>query len=326
MGFEFVGEKARRESGISKVVTESAEDEAEIKAYYKNIFENQETEGFEKEKSEDDLRIIKAVNDKLKDLVERYGGEFIDVKPQNIHILDKEKLTPEQLARIKKVKKEETAVYSVNHQAIVFMFADYDDRLKFAQILAHELLHFNSFQSITKNQKGRGLTRRVGIGMGSRQDKNKEYFGMLNEALTEELAIRFDREYLSHFPELAKEIEERKKHTERIQEKGINTENISSFIIKEHPQEKPERRFSATESRFTYTKERKKMNETINHIYKENKEKFNTREDVFEIFAKAFFTGRILKLAHLIENAYEKGAFRKLGEDMAKIHKLEQEK
>jgi len=126
--------------------------------------------------------------------------------------------------------------------------------------------------------------RRGGITIAS-YDKKQQlypshiYFEGLNEAIIEELTIRFGQGNFELIPELQRELIDK------------NT--------------------------YGYSEERKKLKEIIEKIYETNKdlEHFNSSEDVFYIFAKAVMSGKTLKIARLIEKTYGKGSFRKLGEE-----------
>ena len=49
-------------------------------------------------------------------------------------------------------------------------------------------------------------------------------------------------------------------------------------------------------------------------LYEENKDKFDSYEDLFKLFSAAMFKGDLLPIARLIEDTFGKGTFRKIGE------------
>ena len=57
------------------------------------------------------------------------------------------------------------------------------------------------------------------------------------------------------------------------------------------------------------------MNTLIGEIYVKNSESFSSEEDVFKMFAEAVMTGRLLKVARIIEKTFGKGSFRQFGID-----------
>lgn len=67
--------------------------------------------------------------------------------------------------------------------------------------------------------------------------------------------------------------------------------------------------------------ERRFLSEQIEKVFTASREKFNTKEQVFELFARAVFSGRMLPLARIVENALGKGSLRTIGENIPqKIH------
>ena len=65
---------------------------------------------------------------------------------------------------------------------------------------------------------------------------------------------------------------------------------------------------------FTYELERKILNILIDKIFEKNSEKFQEREDVFEVFAKSIITGDILPMGRLIDSTFGRGTLRRIGE------------
>ncbi len=66
---------------------------------------------------------------------------------------------------------------------------------------------------------------------------------------------------------------------------------------------------------YSYIKERGKLNRIVKDIFKNNTSDFKSVEEIFDIFAKAAMSGKLLPVARLIEKTYGKGSFRKLGEE-----------
>ena len=57
----------------------------------------------------------------------------------------------------------------------------------------------------------------------------------------------------------------------------------------------------------------KRFNLLLEEICKKNPE-FSSTDQVFDIFAKAVMTGKLLKVARLIEKTFGMGSFREIGE------------
>ena len=65
----------------------------------------------------------------------------------------------------------------------------------------------------------------------------------------------------------------------------------------------------------SYRSERERLYTMLEEIQKANSEEFKSTDEVFNVFARAQLSGRLLPLARLIEKTYGKGSFRKLGKE-----------
>ena len=219
------------------------------------------------------------------------------------------------------------------------MLQDYEEgnKLKFAQDLAHEMLHLNGFYSyqisseenadinLEKPQSGSELNlniRRSGFSIGT-LDGKEIYFNDIDESIIEELAIRFGREYFGEWPELAQEIKDRDEYVAWIaEEDGVDIERVRDTIGSVKKEELPDSiRFRWTS--YGYNSARIKFNDLINDLYAKNRSRFRSREAVFTLFARATLTGRILPVARLVERTYGKGSFRELGKKTTKVFSKE---
>lgn len=60
----------------------------------------------------------------------------------------------------------------------------------------------------------------------------------------------------------------------------------------------------------------------VDHLYDDNKDRYDTRGDIMKLFFKAHFSGRLLEIARLTEKSFGKGSFRMIGmmKDTNSIH------
>jgi len=191
------------------------------------------------------------------------------------------------------------------------------DKLELAQEIVHEMLHFNSFGSLEKGKKGEIKLRRVGLAIKSPKSKKPYFFISLNEALTTELSKRFEREYFEKIPFLKKEFRENKKALSKLDIPNDWKEEIAWIDLEAFRKMKKEELLKNEDlvvKFYSYWRERKALKRIIQLIFLRNRERFKSEEEVFEIFARAYFTGRLLELARLIEKTFGKGSFRKLAE------------
>lgn len=312
--FEEKIEEPKRESGILKYVGFNPEQEESISEHFKEKFKNQEGEDiafrkYEREKTEDEKRMIADILEKMPEFIEKYGGKPLNITLDHIHILDKAKMDEETK---RKMEEAETGVAYLATHELLFIF-DTGNNLKNALHIVHELIHFNSFQSVElkKVEKPEFKLRRMGFEIHT---KNVNvFFKDINEAVTVELEKRFDNQHFESIDAISNDAETRNRIKWYAKGKG---DDIALAITKQLESGE----WQTIIENYTYPKERKKLNKIIEEIYEANKEEegFNSPEDVFDIFAQAVMTGRLLKIADLCERTYGKGSFRALGEETKK--------
>jgi hypothetical protein len=196
--------KFESESGFQKIVGATPDEQRMGFEFAKNIFEDTsgkqvwikdkafKVEDVEREKTPEEIQIIKRILESMPEFVKRYGGKPIDITLDHIKILDINKCDEETR---KKFKESPDPGGYVNVGQFIYIFQD-DDLNRFAIKVAHEVIHFNSFHSLQKRSRTENnlsfKLRRSGLTVIG---KDNEFFGEINEALTEELAKRFCEEY-----------------------------------------------------------------------------------------------------------------------------------
>lgn len=313
--------KPKRKTGVSKMVRFSEKDEKKAKEHFKDTFEKQsekEIVKYERLKTEEEKKTIIDILAKMPDFIERYGGTPIDITLDHIHILDSEKLDEDIRKKLDMTKDEYGGGgYKLSSQLIYII--DSGNNLYNAQAIVHEIIHFNSFQSIELTGKGKKISsvRRIGFEI-RRKDKKEVFFREVNEAITEELAKRFDIQYFEDVPVISDEVKERNSIKKQFKDKGDDI----ARIIKASPNELDKNKTNFTVEYYSYMKNREDLNQDIVNIYEKNKNErnkhgeliFNSAKDVFDVFAKAVMTGNLLEVARLLEKTYGKGSFRRRAE------------
>jgi|GEM_PF-955131 len=311
-------QEAARTSGIIRIAGVSPEKEGEILHEIKEQdFDVQEIDKKEREKTPEEVEIISGVLAAMPAFVRKHGGSPVPIKLEHIHIIDPDKLTDEEKAS---VRARGWSSYSPQKQRIFLVRGKTEEnKLQLAHETAHEMVHFNAFQSASFNPKEEIISVRTrGLAIKTKEgEEGRLYFRAFDEAITEELVKRFDKECFGSIPGLAEELSAREKVradwlAERTQ-KGLkgNSGVVSNFVVA-RGESGADRIIPVN---YSYAKERRKLKEIMEGIQKGNPEKFKTREDVFNVFEEAYFTGKKVKIARLIEKTYGKGAFRKLGEE-----------
>ncbi|MBU4331901.1 hypothetical protein KKD19_00540 [Patescibacteria group bacterium] len=299
-----------RESAVNRIVNLSESEENRISEEAKGIFQKQEKLPIEHEKTEREMQIIQDILIKLPEFLSEYEIESLNLTPNHIHVVNEASLSADQKKTLGIPEKAGGFYMEPEQGSVVF---DNDNDLTFAEDVAHESLHANSFISFTAKDNDPTLRltlRRVGLTI---LDKNgRRYFHDLNEAITEELTKRFDRKYFNKMPSLSRAIKKREEYIAavKIENPDNDTEEIGSVRTVQISSEE----WETTIKEYEYQPERKELSSLINAIYEKNKTQFASPEDVFRLFVKAAFTGRMIGIAHLIKNTFGKNSFRQLAE------------
>lgn len=267
----------------------------------------------EREKTDEETRVVGIVLDYVKKFLTEKGYEPLEIKPEHVHFLDVQKMADYKLPAVSFFEPIEQfmAIYSRG------------SLLANMQEVVHEAMHFQSFSSI---QIGKGDSfdiRRSGFGFNVRGEK-REYFGKINEAIMVELEKAVDSRYFNQIPEIRDDLERRKRLTDQLlqqfPQKHDLLKDIACFVL-----EPNSGLYSAMQ--FPYANERANLNALVDEIYIKNKDQFENRDDVLNLFIAVSLGGRALDLARIIEKTYGKGSFketkkahgkgsfRKLGED-----------
>lgn len=333
----------KRESGVTRIIGVGSKEERKtpgvgpgekkILEVFTGVFREQGNRQQEKEMPKELEELVEDINAKLIDFLGKYDVEALAIPAKNIHIIDWSALTPEQAkAAQERVK---GGAYIPEKQGVA-MSRDYTEgeKLIFAQALVHEMLHANSFQSYEvarqekgtrglaltrksvdgKKEKARFVERRVGFRIFRKG--GDVYFYDIDEAIIQELAMRFEREYFAEFSELKKEYERKQEMLSQIGGDGESKEREHIAYIKTEQQE--DGMWKATIGKYSYEEERKHLNRLIDDLYEKNRDEFSSREGVFDMFARAAMTGKLFPVGNLIIKTYGQGSFRELGEKTAK--------
>lgn len=275
----------------------------------------------EREKTPEEKEILEFVDKESSSITESWGGNELNLPEKAVHFLNKE--TWEKFVKIEGQK-----VHVISKETFIAV-GDYDcSRIVLLEHLFHDYLHFKSYLKLQvlehTDEKKYGkdyFTRRAGLYFPKNPEKEKsgKYFAWLNEAVTQELSMRFIEKVIESPPPIEiiqLEAAFLKKEREKIiLSPGIKKEEV--FL-----------KFEKTDSKLSlslagphaYYEERKKLWGVVDEIYNKNPEKFEgkdektSKEEIFSLFARGMFTGEILEPTRLIEKTFGEGSFKKLGE------------
>lgn len=302
--------QSERTSGLSKVSGGTEKQKQTILKNREAVFNHIKESPVQIKKTQEQVNIIEKINFYLKDFVKKYGGSFIEISPNNVIIIDEEKFKgTEYEDGLKELFSSGRALYAPNYQAV--LLKNFDNNLLMANSLTHELMHFNSFQSVTL--MGNELfPQRIGLEISNNKN-GYNLFRYFNEAMTEQLKIIFAKEYFDRIPELSSHIEHKNNliHIlkETSQDEGVDIayidESGGNLIVHYN----------------SYQEYRKQFDELLQDLSDRNKGRFPDKEDVFNLFARAYFTEDVSQIAGLIESSLGKGAFKKIAKEAGVIKK-----
>jgi len=286
-------------------------------------FDNQVFEeliGKEREKTSEELEIISFANEATNEVRRKYGLEDFDIPSKNIHVVTEEAWPREK----------STAFYNSMVQGIAMR--EKMSKLAFMKTVFHEMLHFKSYGAaqITTGENTELDEYRLGLTVHTRDGK-KLYFINLNEAVTEEMTKRFASELLKKelfADEIAQTQDVIRNYPQATTDSGKPLFDEDTFYAEvqesQNWRDATDRLFgrrilgsgvtNISIEGFTYKAERKILNTLIDKIFERNPEEFYDREEVFEVFVKGMITGNILPIGRLIEQTFENGTLRKIGE------------
>lgn len=296
----------------------------------------------ELEKTEEDKEIISNVESIVDTMVKTWGGNPKPLPSENIYILKSNAVGTKTKGKI--------FGGIANPLDIQIGVEKGESGLGFASGLAHELFHIKSYKSAQVKNSMTDLYR-SGFNMVSRKER-RTYFDELEEAIVAESArIAFEKiKEDSIFQSEAKANEKIKNWVmEAYRMRGISEEKVREaerewkYIPKAEERVKDiERSYDNEKDRAYYANgifdrlvenkemefwerysQREKLYKLCDEILEKSGDKFKDRDEVFDHFATANFTGNYLSIAHTVENTLGKGSFRRLAEEFATTHQGE---
>ena len=179
--------------------------------------------------------------------------------------------------------------------------------------------------------KNRAIISKTGININPKLETNvkeeNKYFKNLNEAVTEELAIRFQKNVLRNHLDFEEENKLIEEYIEQKKQDGkdIDIDEISAILKKTFYSVDKEEKIKLFPRRMSYKRERIILNTLIDKLYDKNQNQFENREEVFDLFVKSAFTGNIVSKGSwgkLIDETFGNGTLQKIAEKDYNLEKL----
>lgn len=335
------GHNFERIIGGNEVDKDNASMELKELHEYKSVKWSQ----YEIAKTHEDVEKIKKVEKIVNGIVASYGGKESEVSMDDVYVVK-----PDSVSKVTDGKLK-SGLHITMAGKIVAERPQSD--FLFQHTIAHEMFHLKSYKSARViDNYGAGLYR-SGLSMIDIKDSEvspgdeTEYFADLEEAIVVECTQKF-LALIAHEPENIDDIVAVEQLRDWVvsfyRRRGVAEKEIEDFIMDlmfvPNPQDKVREVISAypdEEHRAAYAsgmfrklndkgelyfvgrlRERKKMFSLLDRILESSNGVYKNRDEIFDDFARANFTGNYLPLAKKIEGILGKGSFRKIAEDFAK--------
>ncbi|MEA3272812.1 MAG: hypothetical protein U9P90_04065 [Patescibacteria group bacterium] len=274
------------------------EKKKEILEVMGEIFDSQifeELKEREREKTPEELQIIDIANDATNKLREYFGLEDFDIPADNIHVI-KEKVWENS------PYKNKAAIFALEKQSVVMR--EISVKLVLLTKLIHEMIHFKSYHVLQEEKETEKISQyRMGLVCQTRDGKT-EYLRNLNEAVTEIATIHLMKKVAEANPIFDFEIKQtqeviaRYKNARKRDGENLFTEDTYYAEVL------PEKKVKIMVEDFISKEQRKNLNLLIDKLFEQNPDKFDSRDEVFDIFVKAMLDGNILPLGRLLEKTF----------------------
>ncbi|MEI6835535.1 MAG: hypothetical protein WCK59_01765 [Candidatus Falkowbacteria bacterium] len=327
-----------------KIIGGTSEDKEIASGELQTAFEEQDTRlaEYEIKKSPEDLEIIKKTESLVDKFVLKYGGDPKPLPADNIYILKPDSVLEISHGKISGgIFKPLVLKIGVEQQK---------SKLLFVSILAHELFHLKSYKSARFGQSNEDIRLyRSGLSMIDLKNQSEEggeekrYFDDLEEAIVAECTkkivdeISKDEEFREEMKAVVKLRDWHSAYYGISSEEAIGSGSEIKYIV--NPQDKVADVLAFSdneESRQAYAagmidyayeegdaeiverqREREKLYKLLDNLITGSGGKLKNREEVFDEFARANFSGNYLPLARMVEDILGKGSFRKLAEEFS---------
>ncbi len=331
--------EGKHKTSFERIIgTKSATEKKEVRKTLQQKLSRKEAKfkPFELIPTERDKEIIKIVSSITDKLISFYGGKINHLPLNRLHIV--------KPGTVKKVTegKFSKGLQSPIKQAVIV--EKESSELQFSAILSHELLHLKSYKSAQIDKNGDLIPYRSGLQSFSRKG-DIIYFNSLEEAIvatTNQIAFA-EIKTRPIFKDEISEIEGIKNWLRDFYTKNNPTdkealeETIFEIIFipesnkllnfLQNSNESDEYKIGYLQGYLDIAKEidnlvfaereeeRKKFYDLINDIIEKSNGEFKEWNEVFDIFAKANFSGNLMPLARLVEKTLGKGSFRKIAKE-----------
>lgn len=297
-----------KESSINEIFGGSENQKKRVGEMYRAMFKEQKFGDFEERtKTQEEDALIDLASDITNELAKAYGSKNdFDIPPKNVHILKEKDFEDFAKSEISYEKKEGSLKgFIASRREAVFINNNYKDNIDLLYTLIHEDFHMRSFRSVNikkiSESKVAPVLRRFGWGVALSKPPHVA-FNDMDEAVIDEVAYRT-------FASLGGELDK------------LNLpENLKKNLISQWPE------IDNVDMYYDrYGNEKSRLDDIFEEILKKNPGDFKDKDEVFDVFCKAAFTGNLIPAARIIEKTFGKGSFRKFGEEGMPVSQIEKD-
>lgn len=310
--------------------------------------EGRQEKPFEIKKEEWEMELLQETDARVSAMVHAWGGNGESIAVESVHFFPPGYIEHHTDGDLK-IGRHDILDRSVEIELS-------GSTLRDGHILAHELFHQKSYKSGQIHKDGTVKPYRSGLQMIDRHDTlstkgfERNYFKDLEEAVVEESAMRLTKSRMSE-PAFQEEIRYSQEFIERVlrhhhevpDEKKdqlrtmvVCVANAQEWIeraMDKYPGDEEDQNAYLTgvleslrEQDYVLVwgreEERGRMYDLMDRIIEGSAGEYSTRDELFEIFARANYSGNYLPLARVIEKTLGEGAFRKVAEDFSTKREL----
>jgi len=238
--------------------------------------------------------------------MEEAGVKPRDIPPQNFHII------PPDLYQKLTGKDTVARSFLLRQGALFNAWYVRDNPVLFGAVVLHEMLHLKAYLCIEVGEQGGKVQKtsyREGVTVEAHRHRGKHHghFTGLHEAIVAEAEKRFLPELMNHLALAAEKewlkFQEAKEMKKKLAEEEGIPEGDIIWVGKEKGDWKA----------VSYSSQRDVLNYVCAEIQKQFPQQFKNPDEVYNLFLRAHFTGRLLLIARLVEKTFGEGSFRLLG-------------
>lgn len=297
--------------------------------YHDDVFDEFKTPGerlkeiqsMEMEKKSYEIELIKRADEELNEIMEKLGVKSFSVPTENVHIVDN-KLHQE------KTGKRTAGFCDAKERFVVIPDDRRQDPIDLISVIFHELNHLKGYKALKVDTVERVVREKT---------DSKDDLGLL-QILKEVIGFargNIEKPEVKTKPETVIDLYRSGLTAGRIKKPGEEREKDATFVgleeavvaemelrfrkkISEEPIVKNLYREFGEKSKSIfwddagYPFHREVLNALTSGIYEKNKDKFGSEDEVFDVFAKARFTGELLPMCRLIKNTFGRDIFEKV--------------